>query len=125
MKINKFNNSLKSGKSGKSNKTLLCICLVLFIIFIVYNNNLKIYDFFTNQEIESVKWPFINLCDENNKNLPIIGIMAYIDNDKSRKKFKELIDKNIKFIGLSSNNSHPRICDNPYGTCNKKRKYNL
>ena len=121
MKINKFNNSLKS---NKSNKTLLGVCLVLFIIFIifiVYNNNLKIYDFFTNQEIESVKWPFINLCDENNKNLPIIGIMAYIDNDKSRKKFKELIDKNIKFIGLSSNNSHPRFCDNPHGPCNKQK----
>ena len=94
---------------------------------ISYNNKLKIYDFLTNQEIESVKLPLIYLQDNNNKNLPIIGIMAYIDNDVHRKIFeKVLLNKNIKFIGLSSNNSHPRICDNPHGYCHKieNLKYN-
>ena len=108
-----------------SNKKLMVylsiLLIIIIIIFIIFKNNLKIYDFFTNQEIESVKWPFINICDENNKNLNIIGIMAYIDSDKSRKKLKNLIDKNIKFIGVSSNNSHPRICDNPYGNCHIKK----
>ena len=90
MKINKFNNSLKS------NKTLLCVCLALFIIiliFILYNYNLKIYDFFTNQEIESVKWPFINLCDENNKNLPIIGIRHILIMINLEKNLKNLLIK--------------------------------
>ena len=100
---------------------------IVLIILIIYNNRLKIYDFLTNQEIESVKWPLINLQDNNNKNLPIIGIKAYIDNNVHKKIFeKVLLNKNIKFIGLSSNNSHPRYCDNPHGYCHKIEniKYN-
>ena len=101
----------------------ISIILIIFIILtvcIIYNNRLKVYDFLTNQEIESVKWPFINLLDHNNKNLSVIGIMGYIDNDNYRKEFEKLLlNQNIKFIGLCANNSHPRICDNPYGNCHK------
>lgn len=109
------------------NICILLIILIILILYILHNNRLKIYDLLTNQETESVKWPFINLLDNNNKNLPIIGIMAYISTDDYRNRFEKLLlNKNIKFIGLSANNSHPRICDNPHGNCHKIEniKYN-
>ena len=115
MKLNRLTNI------NSNFKLILFISfIIILLLLLIQRNKLYIYDLFTDQTTESVKWPFINLCDENNKNLPIIGIMAYIDNYKSRKKLQELMDKKIKLIGLSSNNSHPRICDNPHGPCNKK-----
>lgn len=111
---------------NRYNLVILSFFLLIVTALIIYYNFLKVYDFFTNQEVESVKWPFQNLQDENNKNLPIIAIKGYIDSDKSRDNFKKLLNKNYKFIGLSSNNSHPRISDNPYGSSHiqKNIQYN-
>ena len=39
------------------------------------------------------------------------------------KQFLKYIKQGIKFIGCSSHQSFPRICNNPYGECHKAEKY--
>lgn len=107
-------------------KYILILLILITLTIICVNKKLLIYDYFTNQEIESVKWPFMNLQDENNKNLNIMALMAYFDGDKHKKEFQKHLDNGIKFIGLSANQSFPRLCDNPYGQCHvlKNIQYN-
>lgn len=103
------------------NKLKLLICLFIFIVFmgllVMYFNKPK-NEHIKSEDIPDVKWPFINLKDENNKNINMLCVRAYIEhNSENAKQFLEYINKGIKFIGCSSNQSFPRKCNNKYGTC--------
>lgn len=122
---------LKSYLNFKIDKNTLCVLVgALFII------GLLLYLYFRDNndnndrkeiskkvvEIPDVKWPFLNLIDENNKKVNMLVIRAYLQKDgEDSKKFMEYINQGIKFVGCSSNQSFPRICDNPHGECNKEQ----
>jgi hypothetical protein len=72
-------------------------------------------------EVPDVKWPFLNLKDENNKNVNMLVIRGYLENNGDySKQFIDYLNQGIKFIGCSSHQSFPRICDNPHGECHKE-----
>lgn len=72
----------------------------------------------TPDDIPDVKWPFLNLLDENGKKINMLCVRAYLDTDEHKNKLLEFVDKDIKLVGCSSNQSFPRKCDNPHGNCN-------
>ena len=123
-------------KNKKTNYIYISIFIFVIIIFIIilfrsYDNDKNDNDKndndkndkipiikILNKDIPDVKWPFINLKDENGKNINMLCIRAYIKNNSDdAKQFLEYINKGIKFIGCSSNQSFPRICDNSHGYC--------
>lgn len=72
-------------------------------------------------EIPDVKWPFINIKDENDKNINMLCIRGPFHSDNNEKEniklFKKYIKQGIKFIGCSSYLSYPRLCNNKNGYC--------
>jgi glycosyltransferase involved in cell wall biosynthesis len=115
-KLNLINNIMK-----KKNKKTILILVVFFVLIIGIVLLIKYTRIFkttiTSDDIPDVKWPFLNLKDENNKNINMLCIRGYLDDDDSKKEFLQYINKGIKFIGCSSNQSFPRKCDNTYGSC--------
>lgn len=108
----------KNDNIFRINKYYILIILFIISIFIIYK---LIPDKTINDgNIPDVKWPFLNLKDENGKNLNMLVVRAYFDNKKEEEDFLKYIDQGFKFIGCSSNQSFPRECDNPHGKCNKK-----
>src|SRR6056300_178485 len=60
-------------------------------------------------EVPDVKWPFLNLKDENNKNVNMLVIRGYLEHDgEYSKQFIDYLNQGIKFIGCSSHLSFPR-----------------
>jgi len=112
---------MKNKKTNNNYIFIFIIIIFIIIIFLSYYNdknnkipNIKII----NMDIPDVKWPFINLKDENGKNINMLCIRGYLEhNADNTKQFLEYINKGIKFIGCSSHQSFPRICDNPHGAC--------
>ena len=82
-----------------------------------YNNDNK---YIETGEVPDVKWPFLNLKDENGKNVNMLVIRGYLEyNGENTKQFIKYLNQGIKFIGCSSHQSFPRICNNPHGGCHK------
>jgi len=72
-------------------------------------------------EVPDVKWPFLNLKDENNKNVNMLVIRGYLEHDgENAKQFIDYLNQGIKFIGCSSHLSFPRLCNNTHGQCHKE-----
>jgi glycosyltransferase involved in cell wall biosynthesis len=113
---------MKNKKTNYNYIFIFIIIIFIIIIFLSYYNdknnkipNIKII----NMDIPDVKWPFINLKDENGKNINMLCIRGYLEhNADNTKQFLEYINKGIKFIGCSSHLSFPRICDNSHAGCN-------
>lgn len=90
-------------------------------------------DIIDTNNVPDVKWPFINLKDENNKNINMLCIRGPFNSDEHEKKniklFKKYLDSGIKFIGCSSYLSFPSKCTNEHGPCykdnNKLDKLNI
>jgi hypothetical protein len=93
---------------------LLILVLIFILVFLVYIFIIKRKD-----EIPDVKWPFINLKDEENKNLNILCIRGPIVEEKDKNFFKETLKKGIKYIGCCSYVTFPHKCLNPYGDCHE------
>jgi hypothetical protein len=99
----------------------LCIALIILIVLIILiyiyisNNNKKNYYKISKDNIPNVKWPFINLVDENDKNINMLCIRGPLENEKDIDLFEQCINKKIKLIGCSSYLSFPGKCLNPYG----------
>lgn len=97
----------------------ILIIVIFFIINKLFHKRIK------PDDIPDVEWPFINLKDENGKNINMLCIRAYLDDDEKKNEFLKYINKGIKFIGCSSNQSFPRYCDNPYGPCDNKENIKI
>ena len=118
----KYNNFIKT------NKEIIIIIILLFILFLLTfllkNKNNKIKK---PENIPDVKWPFLNLKDENGKNINMLVVRAYFGTTNPVKKdledFKKYVNQGIKFIGCSSHLSYPRVCNNPHGKCNKEKNF--
>jgi len=94
---------------------LFILCLMILILLYIYDR------IFYPEDVPDVDFPFINLKDENDKNLNILCIKAHLtENEKIQ--FLKYIKKGIKFIGCSSYLSFPRKCDNTYGYCHEDIK---
>lgn len=97
------------------------------IIYFLHKSILDKAESFSLQssEIPEVKWPFLNLQNENNQRINVLVIRGYLDSDKKKQDFLDYVEKGYAFIGCSSNQSFPRYCDNPHGFyCNEKNKNN-
>ena len=105
---------------------IIFVSLAVFICIVVLlcsRNNESFEQ--KKRPIPNLKWPFLNLEDQNGKKINILVIRAYLDSEESRKKMLDLYNDGWKFIGCSSNQSFPRCCDNPHGTyANCKNKDN-
>ena len=107
------------------------ICLILFFLLglLIYNSYDCIEPFDTDETNDihepngtpNVKWPFINLKDETGKNINMLGVKAYIDNDENRKAFLKHLKDGHKFIGISSYVSFPKECLNKHGYCHDNK----
>ena len=100
---------------------LLIVLLILLLIVYICILNIKNSNTIQNtkikpKDIPDVKWPFINLQDENGKNINILGVCAHLD-DNNKKDFLKYIDNGIQFIGITSYLSFPKKCDNTHGSC--------
>ena len=109
----------------------ILISLVIIIFFIIciragkmtINNSTNIPNInlrdknIDSIDIPDVKWPYINLKDENGKNINMLCIRGYLITEKEKKQFLDYINKGIKFVGCSSNLSFPRKCDSIHGSC--------
>ena len=79
---------------------------MIIVIFFIIN---KLFHFTFNklfhkriksEDIPDVEWPFINLKDENGKNINMLCVRGYIEyNGETAEKLLEYINKGIKFIG--------------------------
>ena len=98
---------------------LIGIIIVFFIINKLLRKKIK------PEDIPDVNYPFFNLKDENDKNINMLCVGGYLDNDEKKNEFLKYINKGIKFIGCSSNLSFPRECDNKHGTCDKKKNIKI
>ena len=96
--------------------TIIFLTLICAVILIIgYQYYMKSLD-----EVPDVEWPFLNLKDENGRNINMLVIRGYLEyNRKNTKQFLEYLNRGIKFIGCSSHQSFPRVCNNPYGGCHK------
>lgn len=102
-------------------RIVILICLIILIILcllFIYNKiiNIEPIDNIKINDIPNVKWPFINLKDENNNNINILGITAHME-EKYKPIFLKYIQMGIPFIGVSSYLSFPRYCNNKNGYC--------
>tara|TARA_B110001469_G_C9644871_1_gene325514 strand:- start:2865 stop:3917 length:1053 start_codon:yes stop_codon:yes gene_type:complete len=96
-------------------KFLIYLILIFITIVLIY----FLYKYIKNKvddsiqvkidinNIPDVKWPFINLKDENKKNLNILCIRGPIEKKKDEIFFNSCLKNNIKFIGCSSFLSFP------------------
>lgn len=99
---------------------------VLIIIFIIVCILLYLYFFEEKSEVPDVDWPFLNLKDENGNNINMLVVRGYLEhNGENTRKFIDYINQGIKFIGCSSHLSFPRICNNPYGGCDKENNIKI
>jgi hypothetical protein len=96
----------------------ILICLIIcFLIIYYYNNYILILD---QHNLPDVKWPFINLKDENDKNINMLCIRGPLTSSEDINFFESCLKQNIKFIGCSSYVTFPGICDNIYGNCHQE-----
>jgi hypothetical protein len=97
---------------------ILIILFILFIFFIVFNL-IKNKNQFDRYNYPDVKWPFINLKDENDKNLNLLCVRGPIVEEKDKIFFKNTLKQGVKYIGCSSYVTFPQKCINPYGDCHE------
>lgn len=105
----------KKDKQTIINVVVLVVLMVSILWFAKYTNLFK--PTIGSDDIPDVAWPFLNLKDENGRNINMLVIRGYLDDDKHTKQFLEYINRGIKFIGCSSHLSFPRKCDNTHGSC--------
>ena len=87
---------MKNKKTNYNYIFIFIIIIFIIIIFLSYYNdknnkipNIKII----NMDIPDVKWPFINLKDENGKNINMLCIRGYLEhNADNTKQFLEYIN---------------------------------
>jgi len=102
----------------------MSIFLFLFSLIILLIILLLIFNYYSSSEIviPDVKWPFINLKDENDNNINMLCIRGPFSSDEHKKKnikrFKKYLKQGIKFIGCSSYLTYPGLCENKHGSCN-------
>ena len=95
--------------------TIIGVILIIVVLGLCYY-----FGDYQSDGIPDVDWPFLNLKDENGKNINMLAIRGYLEYDgENSKQFLKYLDQGIKFIGCSSHQSFPRICNNPYGGCHK------
>jgi hypothetical protein len=87
--------------------------LLIILLIIIYALYLSIR-IIKQDETPDVKWPFLNLKDENGQNINILCIRGHMKDDE-KKQFLEYYNKGIKFVGCSSYMSYPRVIDNQHG----------
>ena len=97
------------------------ICLIIAVLLIGTIIGLIIWKVFKKEEdykeIPNVKWPFINLRDENGKNVNMLCIRGPIIDYKDKVFFRDTLNKGVKYIGCSSYLSFPNQCQNPAYGC--------
>jgi len=94
--------------------------VLISLIYLYYKEDDNKY--IETGEAPDVEWPFLNLKDENGKNINMLVVRGYLEhNGENAKKFIEYLNQGIKFIGCSSHLSFPRICNNPHGGCHKEK----
>lgn len=89
---------------------IIVIIIIIIILSCIYNSDI-------DNGIPDVKGPFINLKDENGKNINMLCIRSPLDNDDKKNEFLKYVNKGIKFIGCSSYLSFPSKCLNKYDVC--------
>ena len=95
------------------NKIYLIIIIIIFVLYLCKSTNLKLNKII----IPDVKWPYINLKDENGKNMNILCIRGYLTTNSEKQLFLDYVNQGIKFVGCSSSLSFPRKCNNTHGSC--------
>lgn len=88
---------------------LLTIFVFLLLIFIINEKYMKLVD----NKIKKLKWPFLNVIDENDYLVDIVCIRGPLEKEEDIKFFKECKEKNKFIIGCSSYLSFPNKCLNP------------
>lgn len=93
------------------NKIIILLFIIIGSCVILYCTRKK------NIIVPDVKWPFLNLKDENNKNINVLVIRAFLDTPELKKQFLQYYHSGISFIGCSSYLSYPKNCLNNHGRC--------
>ena len=71
---------------------IFLIVILLILLYYVYTLCIADIDEII-KDIPDVKWPFINLKDENDKNINMLGIRGPFSSDTNDKKNQELFRK--------------------------------
>lgn len=98
------------------NIKLILIVTVIIITIIFYLKCIHKFsiEYFTDDTIPKVTFPFKNLYDDNNNLLNIILIAAPFREEKHMKLYEEYKNKKLSFCGISSYLSFPDKIENPY-----------
>jgi len=75
------------------------------------------------ENLPNVKWPFINLQDENKNNINMLCIRGPLEESKDQQFFKKCLQSGVKFVGCSSYLSFPQPCLNKHGNCHTSMKF--
>jgi len=98
---------------------LFILIILLYILYLYILNSKKINE----KDIPKVKWPFINLQDENGENINMLCVRGPIENKEDIDFFNKSLKKGIKFLGCSSYLSFPGVCLNKHGNCHKSMEF--
>src|SRR6056300_694993 len=83
--------------------TLILLLYVIYLNYFNYHNNL----------IEDLKWPFLNIIDENNHKVDIVCLRGPLEKQEDKNLFEKFISEGKLIIGCSSYLSFPNKCNNP------------
>lgn len=75
------------------------------------------------ENLPNVKWPFINLQDENKNNINMLCIRGPLEESKDQQFFKKCLQSGVKFVGCSSYLSFPQPCLNKHGNCHTSMEF--
>lgn len=94
----------------------MIIILIVFILLLVFYNmsiDFKINQVKVETTIEDLKWPFLNIRDENAKKVDIICIRGPLSKKEDIEKLERFNKEKKLIIGCSSYLSFPLKCKNP------------
>lgn len=83
--------------------TLILLVYVIYLNYFNYHNNL----------IEDLKWPFLNIIDENNHKVDIVCLRGPLEKQEDKNLFEKFRDEGKLIIGCSSYLSFPNKSNNP------------
>jgi len=81
----------------------------LLLVYVIYINLINLQEVHV---IEKLKWPFLNIIDENGKYVDIVCIRGPLDKEEDIKSFERFIKQKKLIIGCSSYLSFPSKCTN-------------
>src|SRR6056300_1386704 len=94
----------------------MIIILIVFILLLLFYNmsiDFKINQVKIETTIEDLKWPFLNIRDENAKKVDIICIRGPLSKKEDIEKLERFKKEKKLIIGCSSYLSLPLKCKNP------------